>query len=318
MSITLIRIGLFLLAVLSPLLTFATLWQIKEWRIDRLKEHLRSEGYIRQLIGILRPVILVITLLSLQLTHLPTYAYIDACIAVMAGMALLQIIGRKQRYPRWTLKAMLLVLGALCINLALITLLHNNNWTLVGSLLAQPVILALVWALFLPIDRIMKRQMMQKAASLRQTYKNMMVIGITGSVGKTTTKELIAHLLAEKDIIFTPAYVNSEMGVSKWLLSELPRHSTDDALIAIIEMGAYRKGEIARLCGITQPTMGMITYIGSQHIALFGSQDALCNAKAELVQYLPQTGVAFINGDNELCQKALAHTKAKHIVVGTG
>lgn len=86
----------------------------------------------------------------------------------------------------------------------------------------------------------------------------------------------------------------------------------------IIEMGAYRKGEIAVLCSFTQPTIGVVTHIGTQHIALFGSQEKLFNAKSELVRSLPSDGRAFLNGDNDLTRKMAAMSPCPAVVVGTG
>ncbi len=146
----------------------------------------------------------------------------------------------------------------------------------------------------------------------------MTVIGITGSVGKTTTKELAAHILQDRNVLFTPAYVNSEMGVAKWLLRELPKKNPEDDVVLIVEMGAYRKGEIANLCGITVPDIGIITFIGTQHIALFGSQEKLLHAKAELFQSLPENGMAFANIDCALCERldAFAHCPITKVCTG--
>jgi UDP-N-acetylmuramoyl-tripeptide--D-alanyl-D-alanine ligase len=164
----------------------------------------------------------------------------------------------------------------------------------------------------------MKGHIMKKATALRSEFPNATVIGITGSVGKTTTKELIAHILKEKNVICTPAYVNSDMGVSQWLLQELPNRNRDEELIIIVEMGAYKIGEIKKLCQITKPQIGIVTFIGSQHIALFGSQDRLCQAKGELLECLPEDGTACINSDNSLCAKMIDRCACAVTTVGTG
>ena len=159
---------------------------------------------------------------------------------------------------------------------------------------------------------------MQKAAALRETFEKITVIGITGSVGKTTTKELLTHILQSKNVLATPAYVNSDMGVAQWLLRELPKKNPEEQLILIVEMGAYRMGEITLLCRIAQPHIGIITFIGTQHIALFGSQENLCKAKGELVACIPSDGHVFLNGDNELCAKMKEKSVAPITTIGTG
>lgn len=297
-----------IIASLSPLLTISTLWQIKEWRIDRLKEHLRCEGYFRQLFGVVRPVIVVGALLFKQE---------EVGIWLLAILTVVQIVLKKQRYPVWTKKAAILVSGSL-LGCCVIGLLVIGHWSLVIIPIVQPLILLFAWTAFLPIDTFMKKRIMQKAADLRARYPNITCIGITGSVGKTTTKELVAHILKDQNALCTPAYVNSEMGVAKWLLKELPKHKIDEELIVIVEMGAYRSGEIARLCDIAKPSIGVLTYIGSQHIALFGSQETLLNAKAELIESLPKDGTAFLNADNELALSVAERCRGSVVTVGTG
>ncbi|MBT5637735.1 MAG: UDP-N-acetylmuramoyl-tripeptide--D-alanyl-D-alanine ligase [Candidatus Peribacter sp.] len=302
--------GLLLAASASPLLTFASLWQIKEWRTDRLREHLRSAGILKQLLGIVRPAILI---LGIVLRN------IDIALIGLALFSASSIGLRRQRYPVWTMKARILVTVSLIITGGMsYGLLIIDHWLLIGIPLLQPVSVLVAWTLFLPIDRTMKNRIMKKASDLRAQFSQATVVGITGSVGKTTTKELIAHILKDRNVLCTPAYVNSEMGVSQWLLKELPSRDRDEELVIIVEMGAYRTGEIKKLCSVTKPAMGVITFIGSQHIALFGSQERLCQAKGELLESLPEDGKAFINGDNSLCESMKDKCRCAITSVGTG
>jgi UDP-N-acetylmuramoyl-tripeptide--D-alanyl-D-alanine ligase len=302
--------GLAFVACLSPLLTFTGLWQVKEWRIDRIKEHLRSAGWLRQLFGIVRPTILVIGI-ALQ--------NVELAVAGFAALSVLQIGSKKQRYPVWTMKAQILfVLSIIITGIIGYWLMVNGYWLIVLIPLLQPLILLIAWTLFLPIDWLMKDRIMKKATKLRCEFTNATVIGITGSVGKTTTKELIAHMLKSRNVLYTPAYVNSEMGVSQWLLKELPKRSRDDELIIIVEMGAYKIGEIKKLCQITKPKIGVVTFIGTQHVALFGSQERLCQAKGELLECLPEDGNAFLNGDNSLCASMIDKCACRTTTIGTG
>ena len=302
--------GLLLLASVSPLLTFASLWQIKEWRVDRLREHLRSAGMLRQLLGITRPAILIVGILLRN---------VNLTLIGLTVFSVLSVGLQRQRYPVWTMKAKILVILSLFITgLTGYWSLVNNQWLMVAIPLLQPIALLIAWLAFLPVDQLMKERIMKKATSLRSTYSNATVIGITGSVGKTTTKELIAHIVQGRNILYTPAYVNSEMGVAQWLLTELPKHSIEEDLIIIVEMGAYKTGEITKLCDITKPQMGVVTFIGSQHIALFGSQERLCQAKGELLECLPEDGTAFINSDNSLCANMVDRCICAVVTVGTG
>lgn len=309
---------LVLVACLSPALTYATLWQTKEWRVDRLHEHLKAEGWLRQLFGVVRPSIVACSAFFALIPVLRVPWFV-AGTAVLAAASVAQLAAKKQRMPAWTTKAMILVLATLSIDVTLgIPLLASGMWAVILVPLLQPFILALVWTLFHPVDRIMKQRVLRKATTLRAVYVHATAIGITGSAGKTTTKELLTHILKGPSTIATPAYVNSEMGVAQWLLRELPKHTHDKHLTVIAEMGAYRTGEIAQLCRIVQPQMGVVTLIGSQHVALFGSARKLLAAKSELLAALPENGTAFINADCSGCLQASEAARCPVVRVSTG
>jgi UDP-N-acetylmuramoyl-tripeptide--D-alanyl-D-alanine ligase len=308
-----------LLASLSPLLTFAWLWQVKEWRIDRLREHLRSEGWFRQLFGTIRPVlVLMLLVLGIVSMQIRRYWYIAVIIA-LAALNLVQFALKKQRYPVWTQKALVLTATSILIDFVIALACLSWSPALLAVLpLAQAFVLAIAWIAFLPLDATLKNRRMSRAAQLRAQFSDLLVIGVTGSAGKTTLKELLSCILSKRSVLATPAYVNSEMGVANWMLTELSKNKDNPPEILIVEMGAYRRGEIERLCNITQPSMGAITFIGKQHMALFGSQEMLSAAKAELLEALPENGKAFLNADND-ASMAVAHKAACPIVrVGTG
>lgn len=124
---------------------------------------------------------------------------------------------------------------------------------------------------------------------------NIPVIAITGSVGKTTTKELIAAVLSTQgNVLKSQANYNNEIGVPKTLLELEPQHD-----YAVIEMGMRGPGQIALLSQIARPTVSAITNVGTAHIGLLGSEDAIAKAKCELLAEMPATGVAILNHDNQ-------------------
>jgi UDP-N-acetylmuramoyl-tripeptide--D-alanyl-D-alanine ligase len=128
------------------------------------------------------------------------------------------------------------------------------------------------------------------------------IIAITGSVGKTTTKELIAAVLSKYGNVHkTQANYNNEIGVPKTLL-EL-NHSHD---FAVIEMGMRAQGEIALLSQIASPDISVITNVGTAHIGRLGSRKAIAQAKCELLAEMPKTGVAILNHDNPLLMEIAA------------
>jgi len=284
-----------LTASLSPLLTFAHLWQLKEWRWDRLREHFRHTGWFRQLFGITRPSIVLFFLISNFIPSPISHISSLTGLVVLSVVNSIQIILHRQPCPVWTKKAITLTITSLLLT----SLTAYLPLPLIFLPLLQPFFLVLSWTLFKPLDHILKQRILQRAKNLRSQFPHLTVIGITGSAGKTTTKELLAHILDDKHLLVTPEHVNTEMGVAQWFIRNAePACRQAGVELLIVEMGAYKKGEIRTLCDIVQPSIGIITSIGTQHMALFGSQKNLLDAKAELIESLPKNGHAFINGDS--------------------
>ncbi len=139
------------------------------------------------------------------------------------------------------------------------------------------------------------------------------VIGVTGSVGKTTTKELIAAVLGTQGkVLKTEKNYNNEIGVPKTLLG-----LTADHQYAVIEMAMRGAGQIAELTEIAQPTIGVITNVGTAHIELLGSEAAIAAAKCELLEKMTPDGVAILNHDNSrLIQTAATVWQGKTLTYG--
>lgn len=138
---------------------------------------------------------------------------------------------------------------------------------------------------------------LQQLSAFHRQQLNIPVIGLTGSNGKTTTKELIKAVLATRyRVLATAGNLNNHIGVPLTLLS-----ITDDVEIAIIEMGANHIGEIDQLCRLAAPTHGLITNIGKAHLEGFGSLEGVKQAKSELYAYLAATnGQLFLKADNPI------------------
>ena len=138
----------------------------------------------------------------------------------------------------------------------------------------------------------------QLALHHRKTMKAK-VIGITGSNGKTTTKELLSAVLSTTfKTICTQGNLNNHIGVPLTLLS-----IAEDTEMAVVEMGANHQGEIRKLCSIAQPDLGLITNIGKAHLEGFGGLTGVINAKSELYAYIDDNGgKVFVNIDNPLLQ----------------
>lgn len=138
---------------------------------------------------------------------------------------------------------------------------------------------------------------LQKLARCHRDRLEIPILGLTGSNGKTTTKELIHVILSRRfKVHATRGNLNNHIGVPLTVLSIKPHHE-----IAVVEMGANHVGEIAMLCGIADPTHGLITNIGRAHIGLFGGIEQIARAKGELYDHLAaRNGVVFVNSQNAL------------------
>ncbi len=141
---------------------------------------------------------------------------------------------------------------------------------------------------------------LQLLANYHRKQLNIPVLAITGTNGKTTTKELIAAVLQQKfQVTYTQGNLNNHIGVPLTLLS-----ITNQTEIAVVEMGANHPGEIAELCRIAEPDLGIITNIGKAHLEGFGSFEGVVRTKAEMYDYLRENnGRCFINMDNDLLVK---------------
>ncbi|MGF7185069.1 UDP-N-acetylmuramoyl-tripeptide--D-alanyl-D-alanine ligase [Desulfitispora alkaliphila] len=151
--------------------------------------------------------------------------------------------------------------------------------------------------------------------NLAKYYKesiNLKVIGITGSNGKTTTKDIIASVLSEEyNALKTEGNFNNEIGLPLTLFRLKEYHQ-----VLVVEMGMRGIGQIEKLCTIAKPDIGVITNIGTTHIEILGSQEQIAAAKGELIASLPKGGLAVINGDTPYAQKISCNFQGKTLFFG--
>lgn len=140
------------------------------------------------------------------------------------------------------------------------------------------------------------------------------VVGVTGSVGKTSVKDLLAAVLARRRrTAASERSFNNEMGVPLTLLN-----APDDTEAVVVEMGARDVGHIAALCAIAEPTVGVVTRVAAVHTEVFGTIEDVARAKAELVRDLPASGTAVLNAADERVAAMAGLTSASVIAFGTG
>jgi len=153
---------------------------------------------------------------------------------------------------------------------------------------------------------------LQQIARFWRRQLDIRVIGITGSVGKSTTKEMIAEVLSQRyRTLKSPGNLNNEIGLPLSILKLSSGYQR-----AVLEMGFYVPGEIAFLCDIALPQVGVVTNIGTVHAERAGSQEAIAQGKSELVHALPEDGVAILNFDDPWVRKMEEKTRAQVFFYG--
>ncbi len=172
--------------------------------------------------------------------------------------------------------------------------------SLIGMIayLLAPLALSAANILMFPVESSMRR-MFRERARQRLAQSRVKVIGITGSFGKTSTKDYLHHILSGRyQVIKTPKSYNTLMGVCLVINNDFDPNAGDDYFI--IEMGAYIPGEIKRICELTKPQAGIVTAVGPQHLERFGTLENIVTAKYELVEAVPKDGFVAFNFDDDL------------------
>lgn len=138
------------------------------------------------------------------------------------------------------------------------------------------------------------------------------LVALTGSAGKTSTKDLIAQVLQRKaPTVWTPGSLNNEIGLPLTALS-----ATAETRFLVLEMGARGIGHIRYLTDLTPPKVGLVLNVGTAHIGEFGGREQIAQAKGELVEALPEDGVAVLNADDPLVRAMATRTKARVVLFG--
>lgn len=171
-------------------------------------------------------------------------------------------------------------------------------WALVVNQAIGWVVIAANVVMY-PVEAAFRRYYATSAKRIFDQHSGLRVIAVTGSYGKTSTKEIIAHVLSRHyRVLKTPRSFNTLMGICKVIREDLrPDHD-----IFVVEMGAYKKGEIDKLCRLTPPHIGVLTAIGPQHLERFETVERVAEAKYELMEHLPPDGTGVFNGDDPRCQ----------------
>ncbi|MBT3817529.1 MAG: UDP-N-acetylmuramoyl-tripeptide--D-alanyl-D-alanine ligase [Candidatus Magasanikbacteria bacterium] len=290
-------------------------WQLKWYRIDRFKDFLstiQGKQYIFSYPIFWRTLlVLLISFFPIHNIKLLKEIIVFLFLADIVRIGYLYLHKRLRR-PQSSIKAMLIVLLSLSVEALL--LIYTRYWAiLLFALVLRPIVVSIFVIGINKMTDTLKKWYFIRAEKKLKKYKNLTVIGITGSYGKTTVKEFLSHIVSKKfRVIKTPRNINSDIGISRFILET----DFSEADIFIVEIGAYNKGDVQLICDIVHPTIGILTAINEQHLSLFGSMKNIQDAKYELLRAIPKSGVAITNADNPYCMEYIDELEAKVMTFG--
>lgn len=316
--VTFLSLGVLALSALSQV----SLWQRKEYRWDRMASHLSGPEanlfaypYLMAGYGLAALGWLYFVMGRQQGPELLGFL----SIAAFACHHALRIRRQGLLRPDITVRAGLVLAAVTALLFAYCQLVYIPNilpmlqWATL--LMFFPVLATIaVFVTAVPVA-VVKKTVLEKAVALRASCPRLMVIGITGSYGKTSTKFFLLQILRSyKGVVAgTKDHRNSELAVARDMLEQV-RPATD---VYVAEMGAYRRGEIAALMQLTSPRIGVLTAISNQHLDLFGSAENLLQAKQEILMQLPSDGTAILNADDVNVQTAAKAWRGRRLWYST-
>lgn len=292
-------------------------WEKKEYRLDRMLVHLKetSQGFRWMInpISVTKWIILLMFVFKIELIA------VWAVLLVYLIEAIKNIYELKAGWKIPPFKPRIIVI-AITSFIALFIIVTQAHLNLPISFLIADKLLGIVIAFLIFISNLVfdyyKNIKIAKASEKIKQYKNLKVIGITGSYGKTTTKELTAQLLSEKyKVLKTLGSQNTDIGIAERILSSnLAKYD-----FFVCEMAAYKRGEIAQICSMLKPKieMGVITGINEQHQSLFGNLENTQKAKFELIEAISKNGTAIFNSSSKHIKDMVDWAKQKKLKVLT-
>ena len=321
---------LWFIIFMKKLFFWVYLWQLKEYHIGRFLDHFHTYKGRKLVLSYLLLTKVLVLLGIFGFSRLRLYeikmalVYLTWLLFLAESAFVFWKVFSKRRIkkPILTRKtAVILSTGFSFMAFIVFSLfvLNLNITRFTFSLLVfdvlAPLIVTFIVLIFQPLAVFLRNRIIKRAKKKRVGFKNLLVIGITGSFGKTSTKEFLATILSERfKVLKTKEHQNSEIGISQCILDDL--NSLHE--IFIVEMGAYNKGGIKLLCDIVQPKIGILTGINEQHMATFGSLDNIIKTKYELVESLPKDGLAFFNAKNKYSLELYQKTSINKRLYGQG
>lgn len=313
---------LFFIWVIRNILFWVYLWQLKEYRLDRLIVHLKETAQGRFIIASPLLVLTWIAIFSYTFVisdHnlLLLYQLFTTLVFSFKAISVTREFNKQAiKRPILTFKAafVIMIVSLSVLLLYLFPLVERFLWLLLLDRLVPVLTTTLILLLSVPTE-FYRDLKIERAIKKIKKCKKLLVIGVTGSYGKSSTKDFTAQILGKKfRVLKTSGTNNTPIGIAHTILTGL-KQSTE---IFVVEMGAYRKGEIAEICQIVYPQIGVLSGINDQHLSLFGSMENIMSAKYELIESLPKNGLAIFNGNNSNARLLYNRTKKRKVLYQWG
>lgn len=294
---------------------FSYYLQLNEYRIDRLRDFFSTEdgrAVMREYRVLWRTLFIAIAY-PLLIDTVPAVWLLLVILLIDLSSKSYHVIKKTIRRPVPTNKIFLILGGAFTVEMLVFIFNTKLNIVLLFFAFRWAVILIIFALSYFP-SMYIKRIYIHRATKKLATEKDLIIVGITGSYGKSSTKEFLSQILQTQfSVVKTPKNINTEIGIAKHILQT----NFTNIDVYIVEMGAYRVGEIRAICNMVQPQIGILTAIAPQHLSLFGSMKHIQQAKYELLQALPTAGFAVTNVDNPYCRELLSTIQAQTRTFGS-
>lgn len=306
---------LWFLSAIIDYADFCYIWQLKEYRWDRFRDFLTTEQgkYYWVKYRLLWRSLIAVVIFFWPMNEMVSFKYMLIGLFMVDLLnAGFEITTRQIRRPVFTKKAIMIILASMLAEGLIFVLLRD--WTVFLLLLiVRFLILTVVVVALQRLSALIKAYYIKMAGKKLSFYPKLTVVGVTGSYGKTSVKNFLTHILSGKfNVICTPKNINTDIGVAEFVL----RTDFAKANVFVVEMGAYKTGEIKKICDMVKPKIGILTAISEQHLSLFGDIKKTQQAKYELLLSIPNNGLAVVNADNAYCRECLHEIKAPVVTFG--
>ncbi len=311
-----IFVFLWLISYIRKLFFWVWFWQLKEYHLGRFFDHFKTRKG-KNLIFSYSVLLKIALVWFLMIIPTESFSYLIPVILISfliyffeSLVTVYRALKKNLKKPILTKKTLVIVFAGFVFGVGIIWYMFKYQLDLFASKeifsiflvldIFIPLIVSGIVLMFQPLTVFFRNRILQKARLKREEFKDLIVVGITGSYGKSSVKEFLSVILSKKyKVLKTQKNQNSEIGISQCILNKL----NSDHQVFVCEMGAYNRGGIKLLSGIAKPRMGIITGINEQHAATFGSLENIIQTKFELIDSLPSNGLAILNASNSFIKK---------------